>query len=481
MAITQKFINLDKYRKLCGGIDLNDIDININDSVESINQRLYTIYNSNIISTVPQCECGYIHSRHRLGVRCDRCGGVCKEPDGNKPFLWLRDINAKFINPMFWLMLRTIMDKKIDCLKWLSDTSYNPPNKPEFLVNLLSVMGGVRSYTALVNNMDKVIEFLKHITKFKSSVSAVSELEAMSELWIKYNNDLLTSHVPIPNKNIFVMEATSKGRFINLVVGDVVNIVNEWMRITSDDVDIKRVDKYTAKAISSLASLGKTLYTDYIVSKTGLFRKHQYGARSHGTFRTTVTCIPRPHTHNQVELPWSVGLTAYEPHIINKLCKRKYTYKKACALILRSIDSYSEVISEILDELVEESNYELGIPVSMQRNPTLLQGSIQLVFGIFKKDPDDKTTSVSKLIISSPNGDYDGDCFNFTVLHDNLLAEELEVYSPYYTIPNIKDLFSVSGSFTMQGPADTVLMEYLKDEDEDTESTSLWDKELKIA
>jgi len=33
----------------------------------------------------------------------------------------------------------------------------------------------------------------------------------------------------------------------------------------------------------------------------------------------------------------------------------------------------------------------------------------------------------------------------------------------------------------MQGPADTVLMEYLKDEDEDTESTSLWDNELKIA
>ena len=480
MAITQEFLDLDEYHKLCGGIDLNDIDININDSVESINQQLYTIYNTNIISTVPQCECGHVHSRHRLGVVCDRCGSTCKESDGSKPFLWLRDIGIKFINPMYWLMLRTIMDKKIDCLRWLSDTSYNPPNKPEYLVNLLSVMGGVRSYSALVKNMPKVIEFLKHISKFKSSVNAVGELELMEMLWVKYNKDLLSHHVPIPNKNIFVMEATSKGRFINLVVGDVVNIVNEWMRITSDDIDIKRVDKYTAKAISSLATLGKTLYTDYIVSKTGLFRKHQYGARSHGTFRTTVTCVPKPHIHNQVELPWSVGLTAYEPHIINKLCKLGYTYKKACALILRSVDTYNEVIAGVLDTLVEESAYELGIPVSMQRNPTLLQGSNQLVYAIFKRDPDDKTTSVSKLIISSPNGDYDGDCFNFTVLNDNLLTEELEVYSPYYTIPNIKEPFSVSGSFTMQGPADTVLMEYLKDGDEDVEDCSLWDNELKV-
>ena len=110
------------------------------------------------------------------------------------------------------------------------------------------------------------------------------------------------------------------------------------------------------------------IYTDYVISKTGIFRKHLYGARSPFTFRCTITCVPRPHKYNVVELPWSIGCTAYEPYIMNKLHQKGFKYKDAHALIYRSIDSYDPTISEILDELVEESSYKEGLPVSMQRN-----------------------------------------------------------------------------------------------------------------
>ena len=368
MAVTQEFINLNNYFQMCNGVVLNDIDINVHDSVEAINQQLYTVYNTNIIATAPQCECGNIKSRFRLGQLCEKCGTKCSEPNDNKPFLWLRDVGYEFINPMFWLMLRTIMDKKTDCLRWLSDTSYNPPNRPDYLPNLLSITGGVRSYPNMVKHIPDIIEFLKHLGKFKNNKSTVDELDMIKHIWLTHKKDLLSNYIPVPNKNLFVMEATSKGRFINLIVGDVVNIVNEWMKVTSDEIDERKAGKHTAKAISNLAILDKSLYTDYVISKTGIFRKHLYGARSPFTFRCTITCVPRPHKYNVVELPWSIGCTAYEPYIMNKLHQKGFKYKDAHALIYRSIDSYDPTISEILDELVEESSYKEGLPVSMQRN-----------------------------------------------------------------------------------------------------------------
>jgi len=75
--------------------------------------------------------------------------------------------------------------------------------------------------------------------------------------------------------------------------------------------------------------------------------------------------------------------------------------------------------------------------------------------------------------------DYDGDQYNFIILNDNLLADQFEVYSPYYTIPTLNSPFDISGSLSMQGPANTILMEYLKDK-EDSGSNDFWTEYLNI-
>ena len=72
--------------------------------------------------------------------------------------------------------------------------------------------------------------------------------------------------------------------------------------------------------------------------------------------------------------------------------------------MFRSVDSYDETISEILDEMVVESKYP-GIPLKVQRNPSLLQGSALALFGVFKKDPNDYTASISKMVVNSMNAD----------------------------------------------------------------------------
>lgn len=467
MAISQHIKNQDRLfdeaRKV---VVINDLDPNEAETVNDINQTLYTDYHNEVISTVPSCACGKITTRIKLGKVCDSCGDECQYPDDITPIIWLKVLGTnKFINPAFWQMVTRLLDKNTDCLRWLSDPNYNPKKKPDFLSGCLSIIGNARSYTNLITNFKKLLLYMKQIPKIKKEPSIVNNVDLLIFMWDNYKDDILSDYLSIPNKSIFVMESTSKGRFVNLVVSDVVNIVNEWLIVSSEDLTNTKKDRYTAKAISSLSTLSVKLFKDYVVSKPGIFRKHQYGARSPFTFRCTITCIPREHLYNVIEIPWAIGCSAYRPYVLNKLEKRGYRFEEAIKLVNTAVDKYDPVIAEILKELVDESPYELGLPVNMHRNPTLLQGSAQLVYAVFKDDPEDHTVSVSKLIINAPNGDYDGDALNFTIFNDKLMADEFSVYAPHYNVPDVKSVYSISGALSMQGPANTIMTGFLKQND----------------
>jgi hypothetical protein len=63
--------------------------------------------------------------------------------------------------------------------------------------------------------------------------------------------------------------------------------------------------------------------------------------------------------------------------------------------------------------------------------------------------------------------DYDGDELNFTILLDNLLAEEFKTFDPFYNIPDTSKPYSVSGNLTLLSPANNILAQCLLDTRED--------------
>lgn len=72
------------------------------------------------------------------------------------------------------------------------------------------------------------------------------------------------------------------------------------------------------------------------------------------------------------------------------------------------------------------------------------------------------------------------DALNFTILNDNLITEEYEVYSPHYTIPSLNSTFNIAGSLTFQGPGEMVMMEYLKDKEDKGDDQEFWNQHLKV-
>jgi len=182
----------------------------------------------------------------------------------------------------------------------------------------------------------------------------------------------------------------------------------EKLKAAKEGTSMRRKSIATGILVSKLAALYIKYYEKFLISKEGGFRKHVYGARSNFTFRTVITASTGRHKHNEVVPPWVISVTTFRPHLLNKLIRRGYSYKQADRLLNHSIGHYSSVIEELQKELISESPYPQGIPVIVNRNPSLLQSSALMCFiPGFNTNPDIQATTLSPLIAKLPNADYD--------------------------------------------------------------------------
>ena len=383
MGVTQILNNNDELFESVrkdSTIVVNDINALIdNTSSNAVNEELYTIYNKNYVENLPTCNCGNYKSKFREGRICPKCNTVCKEEKGSKPVIWIRAFNnMPFINVTFWSMVRYSIDRRFDVLRYLSDTSYNPTKKPEYIHGLLSLVGK-RSYPNMLNNFVKIIEYIKNVSKFKRDSHLLQTLNDIINIWEERKKDIFSKHLPIHNKKLFVMEATNKGRFINLLVSTTIDVVNGWL-LSNEDLSENKMSNLTAKTISMLSESDKGIVKDYIAGKKKLLRKHIFGFRVPFSFRCTITSIPGPHKYDEVEIPYNIGVTAFKPMILNIMVNRyKIPFMVAQRHIYAHVNTVSPLISEILDIITEESPGG-RIHLCMQRNFRFPFGEIQSTY-----------------------------------------------------------------------------------------------------
>ena len=415
MGITQRFLSMDTYYKTTAGEKLivNELDYFSSAHDDIINRSIMTIYqNTDIMSTVPTCDCGKLKGRYNLGLMCPACSTRCAEVhDRTEPILWLQKLrdDLPFLNPGFWLILRTIIDDKTDWLRWLSDSKYNPGNIqiPPVVLGLIDLIG-VRSYQTFISKIPEILSYLIDHPKFKDD-STNSSLRILRDIYNGEQETLYSTYLPIINKRLFVMENTTKGRFVNFSSSDIIDITKLWIKAANDSRQVQKANAFdksaamTGTIISKIADLSKSYFQSYLIKKEGIFRKHIYGARSHFTFRCVIVSRPGRHQHDELSVPYCIGVTAFRPHVLNKLMKRGFKYKVANRMLYDAVNKYDPIIAEILDELIVESAYK-GIPVMILRNPSLFQSSTLLMYITeFKKDVQDRTVSLSQLVADCMN------------------------------------------------------------------------------
>lgn len=475
MGITQSLLNLDGYfRSITGNkILVNNIDFFDLEDNERMKRALMTVYGSeDTISTKPSCDCGKLTGSYMLDRLCKYCGTPCVEPHSNiTPILWLKALSPeyRFLNPILWLIISNLLGKKVDGLRYLCDTRYNPSLViPQHLIHIKQFLGNVRTYENTMKNLRNIMVYLKTLQQFKTAEKRL-DIDLVIRLLDENPNEVFATYIPVINKKLFVVEETTKGKFVNLISSDIVDAVRTWSKLCSDP---DRSERMVSNTMGDIMSTLSRLYTNYIkqylIKKSGILRKHVYGSRSHFTFRSVIVSIPGQHWYDEVVAPWAVGVSAFRPHIMNLLVtKRGYTFKQANAALHRSVKKYDPVIHDILKELIANCKYK-GIPVLMFRNPELKQGSTQLVYITdFTTDPMNFTAKLSVLICKAPNADLDGDECNFIILLDNDLAEEFKTLSPHFNVPTENSVYGISGNLTLFSPSNSILSSFINSTESD--------------
>ena len=418
MAIKQKILGMNDYFNSTKGykVIVNHLSMFEKDDSEMLNRLLTSEYTgSDTFSTIPTCDCGESTGAFRLHQVCRRCATEVTElRDRLDPILWLKVLEptVKFLSPIYYIMLTKLLDKKIDYLYYLSNPKIKEEKElPVHIVGILNnVLGGVREYANTMAHIPKILEYLKFNAKYKETANQIM-IEQLMWLYQTNADTMYSDHLPIINKRLFVVENTSKGKFINLTLADAMEVVNHWIK-ASEEVSLvtgekayKHANIHTATVLHKFGILYKKYFKIYLTSKTGIFRKHVWGARSHFTFRAVITSIPGPHCHDDIYVPWKIFITVFRPHIMNKLIKRGIKYRDATRILFKAASVVEPLMSEIVDELLREVPGGRGIPCLAHRNPSLLQGSsMRCYIRNVKYDITDSTTSISALIIKNCNG-----------------------------------------------------------------------------
>lgn len=474
MAITQRLLNLDSFFRSTHGdkIIINDLNYFSMADKEKLNKNLMTVYdNTDVISIKPSCDCGKTCGRYLIGKLCPHCGTSCAEPHEKVlPLLWLRAIDEDnlFLNPTMWLMMKNLLYSKADCMRYLCDVKYNPPVEiPPYVISIKDqILNGDRIYSKTIRHLKEILTFLLGVSKYKTPEKQ-EEIMLLIKI-IQENEDAVYSHyLPIVNKKLFVIENTTKGKYVNLTSSDIIDVVMNWVKLCSEDINLtpKQISSTIAVVMSSLSSLYNNYFKDAITGKSGMFRKHVYGTRSHFTYRCVIVSRPGEHAYDEVVAPWTIGVSVFRPHLLSKLQKRGFNYKQANQLLFKACKSWDPIISELLNELISESPYR-GIPITTLRNPSLLIGSVMLMYIVaFKQDPKDYGMEISQLVIKNCNGDYDGDELNICVLLDNMMHDEALRMQPHFSVPDTSKPYGISGLLTLLSPSTSILSNYLYDKE----------------
>lgn len=421
MSIIQVLENFEQVRRSMPEepVYINTLPHTTEEDRKALKDLILTRYTSDMISMLPRCECGNTKGQFLIGVKCPDCFKPVKPSITKdiKPTVWVQSPKGivALISPIVLIMLRDVFTKSgFNVIHWLMDTSYKTTVKTPEVVRKLEANPDIkRGYNHFVLNMMSILDILFEMKDFKNKKK--KNIDSLRLLLTMYGQAVFSQALPLPNKSLIVFEKTNHGEYTSYDNFKIYNSILHLASIDADFYDQRPIVKEnrTAKALFLLAEFYDTYFKTSLCGKHGQYRKHTFGSRINFTFRSVISSNTDIHNYDEITVPWSVGLTCFRPHLINKLIRRGFDHNSAVELIMTHIEKFNPLLNELLDEILDESTRvdtdgvsKRGIITLLQRNPSLMQGSFVRVRIIgFHKDVSNKTIWMSIFLCASTNAD----------------------------------------------------------------------------
>lgn len=437
---------------------VNTFDLTSQEDLEKLNNLIYTSYSDDSLEILPSCDCGRLKGEYNVGVKCGDCGTFCLSITERplESVLWIaapKGVDA-LINPEVWIIFSEAMTiSGVNVFEWLVNPMYKPSSDKELpQIKKLREAGVKRGINFFYHNFDSIMNFV-----VEARIVRKQKVKKREELvrFVKENrHKIFSQHVPIPSKLAFITEKTPMGPYADTSMTPAVDAIRTISSIENGITPLndRQIQSRAMQAIGLLANYYQTFFTDSLGPKSGWFRKHIFGSRLHFSFRAVISSLSRPHIYDECHLPWSLSVMFFKIHLISKLLKRGFTPNEAIKFLYEHTLKYHPLLDELFRELIDESPHG-GIPIILQRNPTLTRLSAQLLrVTQIKTDPDINTVSLSVLVLSGMNADFDGDALNGMLIHDMATFDRMERLSPHLGVMDLNSPRELSGHIALPAP-----------------------------
>lgn len=443
----------DLYRHYSrDAIIVNNFDLKNEEHLQELNEHLYSFYEGDSFDSMPSCDCGYLRGEYNSELTCPLCNTIVRTATEQpiEPKLWMQvpDGVQGFISPQVLIILKNLFDSaKISFIEYLINDYYRLPQKPtqvdKRLIEKIQQINWKSSINEFINRFDEIIELLLK-EKYHNKPAVVLHIRQFIQ---ENRHKFFPQYLPVPNKALLIIEKTrmiSDGsRPIHYIDETLWSAPDAVMTLCSLNTHVspkqKTVEHKVAKTIIQLAKYYSSFLEDRIGQKKGFIRKQIFGSRFDFSARAVIASLSRTHSYEELEIPWGVALHIFKLHLTNKLMRYGFTPDEAEALIFRHTKEHigyqsnpqlvqeKRFLEQLIDTIIEQSPHEIeyeaveidksnqfqwrtyrkrGFPCLLNRNPTLLRGSVQLFYITrVNKDPSVCAIKMSTLTLKAPNAD----------------------------------------------------------------------------
>lgn len=476
----QKLIDFDEMFSHLGAPPLiaNDFDLWTAEGKQQFKSLLMTEYDGDFSSPVPSCRGGHIKGSQNYGMVCPVCSTPCVDDVERsvEPSMWIKAPgDLPFVQPAVWTVLNQwFTTKSGSLLHYITDPTLKVPENTAW-VDKYKALGLPRGLSVLKENFDEMLGAIVKIVPNKTRAQRREMLD-----FIMFAKDkFFCKYLPVPNQMAFIVEKNDYGRFADENMAEAYSAIYDIVfaegrrtdGVTMRNVSLRRKEHVTTRAMTDLTSYYRYFVAKIAGDKEGVWRQHVFGTMLHWTARGVITSIVGQHHYQDCHLPWAMAIQLLKAHLYGKLIQggdyhEPLTVNQAFRRINHAVSNYDELLHRLMNDMIADSIYR-GIPITLQRNPSLMRGSAQLLYVVLiKTEVECNTIELSPLILTALNADFDGDALNIYLIVDRFMHDLLERLAPKYGAMDLNSAMQYSGSLNIPAPLISTIGAWLGEEEE---------------
>ena len=365
-----------------------------------------------------RCECGFLSSRLYLGITCNMCNTKVRYVgDDFEYFGWICLKDPYYIiHPNLFKSLQFLIgtQKLEDIIKPVDEKNedgndIDPPDPPKDNPYFgLGMMGFYQKF-------DEIISF------FYSK--APNKKDYFDDI-MSQRNKIFTQSIPVYTTHLRPFKVDGTSLFFEGVNANYNMLAKLAALVNKDDLKIFRKRKSKNQALYDMQTQYNEIYAELeriLAQKKGSVRM-LFGGRYNFSARSVI--VPDQSLRiDQVRLPYHALCELLQQSIINILQKtHSILYSDAYKIWYKAQITHSDEIENIIEGIIK--SYPSGIPILLNRNPTISYGGIMLMHVIGMNH--NYTTSVPLRILKPLAADFDGDTLNIMYLINKDFIEAAE-------------------------------------------------------